>query len=220
MSKTRLIELVAVVGIFLAPLGYFAGHNQKDADKIEELATKYEQAIYSDERMIRGRTNFERPGVTQETVTMIVTVSGDYGMPPEMLYAMIRTENGGRGLYYGAHKIDLDIRKRYPPIWWQPAMVAKTWNKHLNSLVMKSPEMLRMNLRRFAQQWNEKPDEWADNTMLHLDNARGPKGLEVTEPPKPGPKKAAPEKVGGKIASEANGGGHKPSKHSHKEKKR
>jgi hypothetical protein len=173
---------------------------------------------FADEGMLRSRTNYERPGITAEQVKWIGTISEDMGIPQEILYAFYRTERGRRGLYMGANFISPEIRKRYPPLWWQFAMAAKVWNQHLNKMAAFDPYMRRRSIWSFARQWNPDPDEWTASVTANLELVRG-KGLEVTEPPKARPSMDSSKNAEAK-ASKANGGGHKPSKHPRKEKKR
>jgi hypothetical protein len=171
------------------------------AHELTRLATENEQMRFADERMTRSRTDFERPGITAEEVRWIEAISDDYGIPPRLLYAMRRTENGGRGLYVGANWISPEIRKRYPPLWWQFAQAAKVWNQNLNRISISDPYLCHRTLWSFAHQWAPDPTSWTASVMSYLDDANGPKGLAVTEPPRKSP-----------TRGKAKGGGHKPSK--------
>jgi len=203
MSKKNTI-LSGIVVVFAGLLIFDVGRRFSDSALIAKQATELEQMRTADERMERSRTNYDRPGVTQEEVDMIEAVAKDYGMPPELLYAFRRQENGGRGLYLGAMSIDSDIRKRYPPLWWQFAQGAKVWNQHLNENVRTDPYLLRPTLRHFARRWYpDNPDAWVDGVLGYLQVARG-NNLEVTEPPK---------KAKGGKSHKAKGGGHKPPRH-------
>lgn len=207
----------AVVLILVIALAYLAGQKWADGQLIAKQATIIEQMTTADERMLRSKTNFARPGVTQEDVDRIKRVAYDYGVNPELLYAGRRTENGGRGLYYGANMIDADIRQQYKddPLCWQPAMFAKTWNKHLNRLAQKDLMVRNIVITNLARQWNVDPEKWALTLALHLAEAQGAKGLEVTEPPRKNP---TPTKGPARGTNpKANRGGHKTPKTSQKE---
>ncbi len=205
--------LILATGLFI---GYLVGFRQKTVDVAVAKSIENEQMRFADEGMLRSRTNFERPGITQEQVDQIRMISDDYGIPEKVLYAFYRTEKGRMGLYLGANKIDLEIRQRYPPLMWQFAKGAKTWNQHLNSMVMFDPYLNRRTLWSFARQWNPDPSQWTKDVMINLESARS-KGLEVTEPPKPRPTPVSVKKVVGKP-HKANGSAHKSP--THKEKKR
>ena len=205
------------MGLGFSLLAYNMGRQQTDAALIAKQATVIEQITTADERTLRSKTDFQRPGVTQEQVDAIVRVAGDYGIDPAFLYAGRRTENGGRGLYYGANFIDADIRERYrmSPLDWQPAMFAKTWNKQLNRLAQRDLAIRSRALTALAGQWNIDPQKWALEISLHLSDAEGSKGLEVTEPPRS--KTPSPVKARRGVSPKANGGGHKALKHTRKE---
>jgi hypothetical protein len=192
-------------------LGWLLAQAHNFSAEYTRLAAENEQMRLGDERMLRGRTNFERPGVTEEEVRWIETIAADYGMPPEILYAMRRTENGGSMLFLGAQKISPEIRLRYPPLWWQFAQGAKTWNKHLSQVAMSDPYLRHRTIWSFAKQWNPDPEHWTSELLAHLDNTRGSKGLAVTEPSR------TPTPSGVKAKG---GGPTKPTKHTRKEKKR
>jgi transposase len=190
-------------------LGWLAADRKNMVGELVRLSAENEQMRIADERMLRARTNYAKPGTTQEEVDWIVKIADDYGMSKEILYAFRRAENGGSFLILGAKKISPEIRLRYPPKWWQFAQGAKTWNKHLNKVAQADPYLRHRTLWSFAHQWNPKPDEWTESVLAYLNEARH-KGLTVTEPPR---KEAPP-------GAKADGGGRKPSKHSIKEKKK
>lgn len=197
MKKLNHPYLTAVLAILLA---YEAGKQFSDGALIAQQATTIEQITAADERMERSRTDYDRPGITRDEVDMIEAVARDYGMPPELLYAMRRQENGGRGLYLGAVSIDPEIRKRYPPLWWQFAQGAKVWDQHINRNVLRDPYILRPTLQSFADQWyQDDPHAWVDGVLSYL---RVDKGLPVTEPA-----------VQGGRRHKARGGGHRPPRH-------
>ena len=202
--------VLSIAALLLIAGGWAAGQIKDFATEYTRLAIENEQMRLGEERMMRGRTNFERPGVTEEEVKWIEIIAEDYGMPPKILYSFRRTENGGRMLFLGAQRISPEIRKKYPPLWWQFAQGAKTWNKHLSNVAMSDPYLRHRTLWSFAKQWNPEPDKWTESVLANLDNTRGSKDLTVTEPLRtPTP-----------IRVKANGGGHKPTKYSSKEKKR
>lgn len=190
------------------------------AAEVSRLATENEQMRTADEGMLRARTNFERPGITQEQVDQIRRVAEDYGMPEDVAYAFFRTERGRRGLYMGANKISPEIRKRYPPLVWQFAQAAKTWNGHLNKMATTDIYLRRRAIWSFARQWNPDPEEWTASAMANLELVRA-KGLEVTEPPKARQSQSViSSKDAEARASKAIGAGHKRPTHTSKEKKR
>lgn len=198
-------------------LGYLIGFRQSTVQALLRATVENEQMRFADEGMLRSRTNFARPGVTQEQVDQIKQISDDYGIPDFILYSMYRTERGRMGLYLGANHVDPEIRLRYSPLMWQFAKGAKNWNLHLNKTVIGDPYLEHRVIYSFAKQWNPDADKWTAALMMNLDQAKGPKGLEVTEPPKSKPKKAEMKKSGN--TRKAKGGGHKSSKQ-HKEQKR
>lgn len=210
IRKTRAeLKTVAILCLGVS-FGYLYGFRQKTIDVAIKAVTENQQMRFADEGMTRSRTDYARPGVTQEQVDQIKQVSDDYGIPEEMLYAFYRTEKGRMGMYLGANLVDPEIRQRYPPLMWQFAMGAKTWNEHLNKGVLFDPYMSRRTLWSFAKQWNPDPDKWTANVLSNLELAQR-KGLEVTEPPKSKPT-PAPTKKGGKP-SKANGSARKSPKH-------
>ena len=190
-------------------LGWLGSSYRNMASENTRLAVENEQMRLGDERMARGRTNFARPGITEEEVQIMEAIAADYGMPPEVLYAFRQTENGGRMLFLGAQSISPEIRKRYPPLWWQFAQGAKMWTKHLNNTALGDPYLRHRTLWSFAKQWNPEPDKWTESVLANLERSRGATSLAVTEPPRKSP-----------SGAQAKGGGHKPSKHKRKEKKR
>jgi hypothetical protein len=203
--------------LFLAAglvVGYLAGFRQKTVDVMVLKTIENEQMRFADEGMLRSRTNFERPGITSEQVTQIKMISGDYGIPEDMLYAFYKTEKGRMGLYLGASWVDPEIRQRYTPLMWQFAKGAKTWNQHLNKTVMFDPYLNRRALWSFAKQWNPDPGKWSHDVLENLDFVRR-NGLEVTEPPKPRPAKVPVKKDVGKP-QKANGSAHKSPTHKEK----
>lgn len=207
--------LTLSLGLFV---GYLVGFQQKTIDVAIHLAVENEQMRFADEGMLRSRTNYARPGITEEQVEGIKVVSADYGVPDWLLYSMFKTERGRRGMYLGANKVSPEIRQRYPPLMWQFAMGAKTWNAHLNKMVAFDPYLSRRTIWSFGKQWNPDPDKWTDSLLANIEVTRST-GLEVTEPPKPRPSVVSAQEVEAK-ASKANGGAKKSPKHSHKEKKR
>jgi hypothetical protein len=196
-----------------ASLAYLLGDKMSSGRIIAQQATIIEQITAADVSMLRSRTNYLRPGITQDQVDTILQVADEYSMDPAFLYAGRRTENGGRSLYYGANMISDEIRHRYKdnPQAWQPAMFAKTWNKQLNKLAQKDLSIRSRVLTNLARQWNISPEKWALDMSLHLADAQGAKGLEVTEPPR---KKPTPEPVSVKRGAppKASRGGHKTPK--------
>jgi len=200
--------LLLLGGTILVGIGWLAGGYRNLAAENTRLASENEQMRLADERMLRSRTDYQRPGVTQDEVDWISRIAEDYGMPSEVLYAFRRAENGGTGLMLGANRISPEIRLRYPPKWWQFAQGAKTWTKHLNKVAVNDPYLRHRTLWSFATQWNPDPERWTESVLAYLTEARL-KGLVVTEPPRKAP-----------SGAQAKGGGPKPSKHSSKEKKR
>lgn len=197
-----------MVMVFL--FGYLLGFRQKTVDVAVAKAIENEQMRFADEGMLRSRTDYARPGITQEQVDQIRVVSDDYGIPEDVLYAFYKTEKGRMGLYLGANYVDQEIRQRYPPLMWQFAKGAKTWNQHLNKMVMFDPYLNRRVLWSFAKQWNPDPNRWSGDVLKNLDYVTR-KGLEVTEPPKPKP---TPVPVKTKVGKshKANGGARKSPK--------
>lgn len=204
-NQTIPLILLALCGFGFLDLLVVSGiKNIREGELIAQQATTIEQITAADERMERSRTNYDRPGITRAEVDMIEAVAKDYGMPPELLYAFRRQENGGRGLYLGAVSISPEIRKRYPPLWWQFAQGAKIWDENLNKNVLGDPYLRQTTLRRFAKQWySDNPDVWADGVLSYLPKDKD-KTLRVTEPP---------EKVKGGKHRKAKGGGQKPLRH-------
>lgn len=198
-------------GTVIALAAWLLAQQHNLAKEVEFLAVENEQMRFADEGMLRSRTNFERPGVTAEQVAMIRAISADYGIPEDILYAFYRTERGRRGLYMGANFVDREIRARYPPLWWQFAKAAKTWNQHLNKTVAFDPYLRRRTIWSFARQWNPDPTEWTASAMANLDMVRS-NGLEVTEPPKARQSVVASKHAEAK-ASKAIGAGHKRPQH-------
>jgi hypothetical protein len=216
-DKLKRRSKTILIGASLVLAGWGLTLVRDFAKEFTRLATENEQMRFADEGMQRSRTNFERPGITAEQVKWIGIISDDYGIPQDVLYALYRTERGRRGLYMGANMVDPDIRKKYPPLWWQFAKAAKTWNQHLNKMVVFDPYLRKRTIWSFARQWNPNPDEYTASVLANLELVRS-NGLEVTEPPK-----ARPSVVGSKEAeakaSKAIGAGHKRPLHSSKEKK-
>lgn len=214
--------LTALAFVLLAAsagsLGWLLGQVDSLANKVEHLAVENEQMRFADEGMLRSRTNYARPGVTEEQVQMIRAISEDYGIPEDILYAFYRTERGRRGLYMGANRVSPEIRKRYPPLWWQFAMAAKIWNQHLNKTVAFDLYVQRRTIWSFAKQWNPDPDNWTASAMANLVRTRA-NGLEVTEPPKARDSVISSKEAEAK-ASKAIGAGQNRPKHTSKEKKR
>ena len=210
-AKAKRWTLIALTAVALVAIGWVVASLRNLASENTRLATENEQMRFADERMMRSRTNFERPGITAEEIRWIHELSEDYGTDQNIIYAMRRAENGGRTLYFGANRIDPEIRKRYPPLWWQTAKATKTWNQHLNKVAINDPYLRHRTLWSFATQWNPEPDKWTESVLAYLELSKGPKGLEVTEPPS---KKSPPS--GGK----AKGGSLKKSSKHLKEKKR
>ncbi len=212
----RLRQLVLV--LIASGLAWAGAQAYNVATEYTRLATENEQMRFADEGMLRSRTNFERPGITAEQVKWIGIISNDYGIPEPVLYAFYRTERGRRAFYMGANFVSLEIRLRYPPLWWQFAMAAKTWNKHLNNMVAFDPYLRQRTLWSYAKQWNPEPTEYVATVIANLELVRA-NGLEVTEPPKARPSvdtsKAAEAK-----ASKAIGAADKRPKHTSKEKRR
>lgn len=196
-------------------IGYLWGFRQKTVDTLIVKTVENEQMRFADEGMLRSKTNYARPGVTQEQVDQIKVAADHYGIPEDWLYAMYKTEKGRMGLYLGANYVDPEIRQNYPPLMWQFAMGAKTWNKHINKQVSTDVYLNRRVLWSFAKQWNPDPDKWTNNFLENLEQVRR-KGLEVTEPPKPKPTPApAKTKVG--SPHKANGSAKKsPKKKEHR----
>lgn len=213
-SASLAIVLLGSVGF----AGWSFGQLSSMAAKVEHLAVENEQMRFADEGMLRSRTNYARPGVTEEQVQMIRAISEDYGIPEDILYAFYRTERGRRGLYMGANRVSPEIRKRYPPLWWQFAMAAKIWNQHLNKMVAFDPYVQRRTIWSFAKQWNPDPDNWTASAMANLVRTRA-NGLEVTEPPKARDSVVSSKEAEAK-ASKAIGAGQNRPKHTSKEKKR
>lgn len=191
--------------------GYLFGFRQKTVNMLVIKTTENEQMRFADEGMMRSRTNYDRPGITQEQVTQIKAISVDYGIPEELLYAFYKTEKGRMGMYLGANWMDPEIRQRYTPLMWQFAKGAKTWNQHLNKTVIFDPYLNRRALWSFAKQWNPDPSKWSHDVLENLDFVRR-NGLEVTEPPKPRPTPVPVNKAGGKP-QKANGSAHKSPTH-------
>ena len=217
-SKWKIVVPLIAVFCSTAVITWVYAQAINTAKENTRLATENEQMRFADEGMQRSRTNFQRPGITEEQVKWLVVMSDDYGIPQDIIYAIYRTERGRRGLYMGANMVDQDIRKKYPPLWWQFAKAAKTWNQHLNKMVVFDPYLRKRTIWSFARQWNPNPDEYTASVLSNLELVRS-NGLEVTEPPK-----ARPSVVGSKEAeakaSKAIGAGHKRPLHSSKEKKR
>ena len=193
ISKSVFLFLLVIFASGIGAVSYYAGklhaEQQSVADKLVTLAEENEQMRLGDERMLRARTNFQRPGVTQEEVDWIKIIADDYGMPADVLYAFRRAENGGTMLMLGAQKIPTEIRMRYPPKWWQFAVGAKTWTKHINKVSVTDPYLRHRTLWSFAKQWNPHPDKWTSNVLAQLQRA-GEKGLAVTEKPRKEPIKS------------------------------
>ncbi len=194
--------------------GYLLGFRQKTVDMLVVKTTENVQMRFADEGMLRSRTNFERPGITQEQVDQIRMISNDYGIPEDLLYAFFKTEKGRMGLYLGANRVDLEIRLRYSPLMWQFAKGAKTWVQHTQKTVMFDPYLNRRTLWSFAKQWNPNPTKWSHDVLENLEFVRR-NGLEVTEPPKPRPTPVPVKKVGGRP-HKANGSAHKTPTHKEK----
>lgn len=212
----RLRQLaIFVIATILAWAGS-QGYNV--AREYTRLATENEQMRFADEGALRSRTNFQRPGITAEQVKWIGIISADYGIPEGILYSFFRTERGRRGLYMGANFISPEIRLRYPPLWWQFAMAAKTWNRHLNEMVAFDPYLRQRTLWSYAKQWNPDPTEYVATVIANLDLVRV-NGLEVTEPPKARPSVDTSKQAEAK-ASKAIGAADKRPKHTSKEKRR
>jgi hypothetical protein len=213
-SKIKALWVPILASTLGLSFGYLLGFRQKTVDVAISKAVENEQMRFADEGMLRSKTNYQRPGITQEQVDQIKAISDDYGIPEPLLYAMYKTEKGRMGLYLGANYVDPEIRQRYPPLMWQFAKGAKTWNQHLNKQVMFDPYMNRRTLWSFAKQWNPDPDKWTSYVLENLDFAQR-KGLEVTEPPKPKPKPVSVKKDGGRTPK-ANGSAKKsPKKKEH-----
>ena len=192
----------AFVGLVGLSAGLALGLALEIGLTLSRLATENEQIRFIDTSMMRGKTNYERPGVTKEEVDAIKRVAYEFAVPEEFVYALRRGENGGRSLPTGAHFISPEIRKHFPPMSWQYAQGAKTWNKHINKTVLRDPYVRELTLRSFAKQWNPDPDKWVHNVSAQLDEARF-NGLAVTEPPK----KAVP------LRAKAKAGAAKSRKH-------
>jgi hypothetical protein len=213
--KIKAFGVPAAIFIVGLSFGYLLGFRQKTVDLLLVKSVENEQMRFAEEGMLRSRTDYARPGVTQEQVDQIRMVSKDYGIPEDLLYAFYRTERGRMGLYLGANWVDPEIRKRYPPLMWQFAKGAKTWNQHLNKTVMFDPYVNRRALWSFAKQWNPDPDTWTTNVLFNLELVRN-KGLEVTEPPKPRLATGPGERPGSK-SQKANGSAKKsPKKKEHR----
>jgi hypothetical protein len=168
LKITDIVIILAIVGISVC-ITYFVAQTFDLSKEVERLATENEQMRFADERMERSRTNFQSPGITPEEIQWLHTISADYGVPYPLLYAMRRTENGGRGLYMGAANIDPEIRLKYPPLWWQFAQAAKIWNQHLNAISMSDPYIQRRVLWDFAKQWNIEPISWTEGVEHWLE---------------------------------------------------
>lgn len=208
---------VAAVLVSAAATWLLAQHYNQ-ASEVARLATENEQMRSADEGMLRSRTDFARPGVTEEQVRWIRAISADYGIPEDILYAFYKTERGRRGMYMGANWIDPEIRLRYPPLWWQFAKAAKTWNQHLNKMVAFDPYLRKRTIWSFARQWNPDPTNWTESVLYNLEVVRS-NGLEVTEPPKARQSVVSSKKAEAK-ASKAIGAGHKRPQHTSKESRR
>ena len=118
-KNALLLAAMILLVVFSWAIVWLWAQYSNTATELTKLATENEQMRFADERMTRSKTDFQRPGVTAEEVQWIKAISDDYGIPADILYAMRRTENGGRGLYVGANHIDQEIRRRYPPLWWR-----------------------------------------------------------------------------------------------------
>ena len=92
--------------------------------KVEQLTKENETIRFhnrSIEREYKG-LHKQRGVVDWKVNNEIATL---YGILPESLGAIRQFENGREGIEYGVQKVHDDVRKWFPPEYWQPAMAAK-----------------------------------------------------------------------------------------------
>lgn len=139
-----------------------------------QLAADYQDALVSDNRTTRSRTNFQMPKMDVVELKAITEVAQALAWPWQLHAAIESTENGGMHLEVGAQRIPADIRRNYPPRLWQRATAVRIMQEEAGRMIIDDPEVTYVFASRLARRWGaEDRDAWRESFITALNRWRG-----------------------------------------------
>lgn len=185
LNKGALFCAVVLVGVVLGQqmaIERLSAHN-------ELLARDYQDAILSDNRMTRSRTNFELPRMGPDELRAITEVARALAWPWEVIAAAEKAENGGMRLELGIQRIPDDIRKNFPPFMWQRAAGARIMQEEAGKMILDDPDVTFVFAARLARRWKAVDvSGWRDQFIAALNKWRGEGEVVRPDTPKKKPK--------------------------------
>lgn len=138
------------------------------------LAADYQDALLSDNRTTRSRTNFAFPRMGPTELKAITEVAQALSWPWELHAAIEKTENGGMHLEVGAQKIPSDIKANFPPYLWQRATAVRIMQEEAGKMIIQDPEVTYVFAARLARRWNAADvPKWRESFITELNKWRG-----------------------------------------------
>lgn len=158
------------------------------------LAADYQDALTSDNRTTRSRTNFEFPRMGAVEMKAITEVATALSWPWELHAAIEKTENGGMHLEVGAQAIPMDIKRNFPPNLWQRATAVRIMQEEAGKMIIEDPDVTYVFAARLARRWKAADqDKWRESFITSLNKWRG-EGEAVRPGPRSKPTKAVRRK--------------------------